>query len=221
AHASLPCDAHVQFDLLLQGYRPYTPAGPGPEAPALDRAAEALASLPPGEVLRWGWVSPGAFTLTWDSDPWHECNLRQVQIVREAGALSDLPTHLHSLGVSFASVGDFAGAASVIAEATSVASATGTPVAPYTELRLRALQGREEDARVLMATTLEIGAALGHEFATNQANWAAAVLYNGLGRYDEALAAGRSASAQRYDPFVGTLVLPELVEAAIHGGELV
>jgi len=39
-------------------------------------------------------------------------------------------------------LGDFAAAASVVEEIDTVAAATGTSIAPYTLLRLRALQGK-------------------------------------------------------------------------------
>ena len=49
------------------------------------------------------------------------------------------------------------------------------------------------------------------------AHWVAAVLYNGLGRYAEALAAARQASEHRH-VHVSMWVLPELVEAAARTG---
>ena len=41
---------------------------------------------------------------------------RQVQLVRDAGALAQLPIYLSALGIATAWIGDFAGAASLIAE---------------------------------------------------------------------------------------------------------
>ena len=46
------------------------------------------------------------------------------------------------------------------------------------------------------------------------AHWAAAVLYNGLGRYEEAAAAARHATSDILDPWMSMWALPELVEAA-------
>ena len=51
------------------------------------------------------------------------------------------------------------------------------------------------------------------------AQWAAAVLYNGLGRYDEAAAAAREVTANDIDPYPQMWALPELVEAAARIGE--
>ena len=49
-------------------------------------------------------------------------------------------------------MGDFAGAAALIAEIDSVAEATGSQIAPYALLRLRALQGAEAEASALIAS---------------------------------------------------------------------
>ena len=50
------------------------------------------------------------------------------------------------------------------------------------------------------------------------ARWGAAVLYNGLARYEEALSAARLATANPFEPFVSIFALPELVEAAARAG---
>ena len=51
------------------------------------------------------------------------------------------------------------------------------------------------------------------------AHWAAAHLYNGLGRYADALAAARQASEHR-PVHSGMRVLPELIEAAVRTGNM-
>jgi ATP/maltotriose-dependent transcriptional regulator MalT len=51
------------------------------------------------------------------------------------------------------------------------------------------------------------------------AQWAAAVLYNGLARYDEAAAAARLVTANDIDFYPHMWALPELVEAATRVGE--
>jgi ATP/maltotriose-dependent transcriptional regulator MalT len=51
------------------------------------------------------------------------------------------------------------------------------------------------------------------------AQWAASVLYNGLARYDEAVAAARQVTADDIDPYPNMWALPELVEAAARLGE--
>ena len=54
--------------------------------------------------------------------------------------------------------------------------------------------------------------------AATQAHWAAAVLYNGLARYEEAMSAAQQVTSEPYEPWVSTFALPELVEAAARAG---
>src|SRR5438094_3680040 len=54
--------------------------------------------------------------------------------------------------------------------------------------------------------------------ASAWAHWAAAVLYNGLARYEEAASAARQATSDPLN-WWSMWVLPELVEAAVRGGE--
>jgi len=49
-------------------------------------------------------------------------------------------------------------------------------------------------------------------------DYATAVLYNGLGRYEEALAAAQQASEHPQE-LLSTLILPELIEAAVRSGQ--
>ena len=51
------------------------------------------------------------------------------------------------------------------------------------------------------------------------AHWAAAILYNGLGRYDEALVGGPAGHRGHLHPCVSMWALPELVEAAARTGD--
>src|SRR6185437_2228653 len=60
---------------------------------------------------------------------------------------------------------------------------------------------------------------VGAGLAIRVAQWAAAVLYNGLGRYDIALAAARQVTARDIDPYPTMWALPELVEAAARSDE--
>ena len=97
----------------------------------------------------------------------HAISARQVQLVRDAGALAELPLYLSQLGMTRPWMGDFAGAASLIAETDSVAAATGSRIAPYTLLRLRALQGREAEASAAIASAIEQAAAGGQGLAAS------------------------------------------------------
>jgi tetratricopeptide (TPR) repeat protein len=170
------------------------------------------------DVLRWGLFSAAACALLWDVEGIHAIPARQVQAARDVGALAQLPIFLNALGIETVWIGDFASAASLIAEADS-AAAIGSPIAPFTELRLRSLQGKEAEASALIAHAIELAGTGTQEIAAISAHWAAAVLYNGLARYEEALSAARQATSNPFEPHVSVFALPELVEAAARTGD--
>ncbi len=208
------------LELLLEGMARLTVEGHAAAAPTLQRAAQALLEMPVEDALRWGWAAIGASTALWDDEGMRAISARLVRLVRDAGVLAQLPLHLASLALSTSWTGDLSGVASLIAEAESVAAATGTAFAPFTLMRLRAMQGRAADAAALISDTIEHASFGGQGIAATNAYWAAAVLYNGLARYDEAASAARQASSNTFEPWVSTFALPELVEAAIRGGDV-
>ena len=199
--------------LLLQGLAMLTTDGRAAATPRLQRAAQALADIPVQDVLRWGWIATAASSAVWDDEAFHAICARQVQLVRDAGALAQLPLYVAQLGIVRAWTGDFAGAASLVAESDSVAAATGSHFAPYGLLMLRALQGRETEASPVIASVIEQAAA-GAEGTGNHAHWAAAVLYNGLARYHEAASAARQITTNTLQLWTSAWALPELAEAA-------
>ena len=69
-----------------------------------------------------------ASNAVWDNDGARAISARQVQVVRDAGALAELPLHLSALGIANAWIGDFAGAALNIAEADSVRGGNRKPL---------------------------------------------------------------------------------------------
>ena len=174
--------------------------------------------MPAQDVLRWGWMATAASAYVWDVEGMHAISVRQVQVVRDAGALAQLTFGLSQLGLACAWMGDFAGAESCVAEFDSVAKATGSPVAPYALMRLRALQGRETETAAAIASAHELAEAGGQGIAGLYAHWAAAVLYNGLARYEEAESAARQATPNTLSVWSYMSALPELVEAAARTG---
>ena len=212
-----PPGAPRPLDLLLDGFALLITEGHAAAAPTLQRAVLAVANIPAEDVLRWGWMAAGASAALWDHEGWLASCTRQVQVVRDAGALAALPIYLTYLGMAIMWTGDFAGAASLVAEIDSVAAVTGSRFPPYAMLRLRALQGREGEATAAIASAIEQFG--GQGTTAMRAYWAAAVLYNGLARYEEAASAARQATTDALNHWIPTWVLPELVEAAARGGD--
>ena len=199
------------LDLLLDGLALLITDGRAAATPTLQRAAKAFTDIGVDDVLRWGWLATAPSALMWDNYRTRAVYARQVQLVRDARALAHLPIYLSRLAIASAWMGDFADAAALIAESDSVAEATGRPIAPNALLRLRVLQGAEAEAAAPMAREIEQG--------QPHAYWAAAVLYNGLARYEEAAPAARQAAASTFDPWISMWALPELVEAAARVGD--
>jgi DNA-binding CsgD family transcriptional regulator len=214
-----PSGAPRPLDLALEGLALLFTEGHVAAATTLRRAAKVLAGIPVDEVLRWGWMATSASSAVWDYEDFHAICARQVELVRDAGALAQLPLCLSQLGMARAWMGDFAGADSIAAESESVAAAIGGHFPPDARLLLRALQGREAEACAVIASAIEQSSANGHGSASTLANWAAAILHNGLAHYKVAASAARLAAANPFDPWDALWALPELVEAATRIGD--
>ena len=203
-------------DLLLDGLSLLITDGRAAAASRLELAADAFASeeISPEEGLRWGWLAPAAAIVLWDFDAWLAIGVRGSRVARDAGALAVLPVVVQSQCLCVAWGGDFQTANSLIAEASAVAEATETRLTPMATVVLGSLRGREADVSELIAATIKTATAEGQGFAVQIAQWSAAILYNGLGRYDEALAAAHEAREIIPEPYVSTWALSELIEAA-------
>jgi DNA-binding CsgD family transcriptional regulator len=223
AARSAPSSTHPPgpSDLLLDGLAALMTEGRATAAPTLRRATTAFADegSPAEENFRWGWLTTVPSNVLWDDESWHAINVRQLQAARDAGALARLPIDLTALAILVAWWGDFARAAAVIAEADAVTDATGTRIAPYGAMTLAAFSGREATASELIESTIKDATAGGQGVGVQYARWVAAILFNGLGRYEEALAAAREASEEAPELFLSAWALPELIEAANRRGK--
>jgi DNA-binding CsgD family transcriptional regulator len=211
-----PAGPQRPSDLLLHGFSLTFTEGRSAAAPVLERAARSFAGddVTVEEVLRWGWLATAAAVMVWDYDTCLAVATRGVGLARESGALAVLAVSVNVLAQAVALAGESGSAASLIAEADGVTEATGTLVAPYGALVLAGLQGREAEAATLIDATIHDATAGGQGTAVQYARWARAVLLNGLGRYQEALAVAQEASDDTPELFVSAWALSELIEAA-------
>jgi DNA-binding CsgD family transcriptional regulator len=106
-----------------------------------------------------------------------------------------------------------------MAESESISTSTGIQVPPFALLRILALQGREAEASALIEAVIQRGTAQGQGIGVMVAYWAAAVLYNGLGRYEEAASAAGELVTNGILPWLSMWALFELVEAAARVGD--
>ena len=98
-----------------------------------------------------------------------------------------------------------------------------SPIAPYAAMGLAALQGRQAEVSALIEDTASDVALRGEGIAMSVADWANALLHNGLGRYPEAMpAAQRALHYQEYPgmhyPGIANWAAAELVEASARSG---
>jgi len=216
-----PADRPRPVDLVLDGLTLLVTDGPTAAAVTLRRAASAFAGadISVEEALRWGWLAQAAASAVWDDERWRAMLLRQVQIARDVGALDQLPIDLASLGTDAAWSGDFAAAAALIAETDAVCEATGTRSAPFAAMLLASLRGDQAEVSPLIEATIAEAAVGGQGIAVTYAHWAAAILYNGLGRHEEARAAAQQASQDKPALYMAMWALPELIEAAVRTGD--
>ncbi len=205
------------LDIVLEGCALLVTDGRAAAVPVLQRALAALTDLPAGDALMWGWVANGVSAAVWDDHAMRVLVGRVVEQVRAAGALTELPFCLTSLGIAISWTGEFTAADVIVAEIEDVCAATGVPIAPHVELRLSALRGRAAEAEALIAATIEEAGASGQLMGVTVAQWAASVLFNGLGRYEQALAAAQVCTRMA-ELWVSVWALPELIEAAVRGG---
>jgi DNA-binding CsgD family transcriptional regulator len=206
-------------DLLLDGLALLVTEGYATGTPALRRALLAFRSqdISAAEGLSWLWLAGRAAMAVWDDETWHILASRHVKLAREAGALSELPLAVRSRILLHAHAGELEQGAALIAEAQAVADATGSKLGPYGGLGVAAFRGREAEATELIQATMD-GVTSRGEGRGVTSQYAAALLYNGLGHYDKALAA--AGLVCEYDD-IGVLgwSLTELVEAAVRSGQ--
>jgi DNA-binding CsgD family transcriptional regulator len=209
------------FDLLLDALALLITEGRAAAATALRRASSAFtaAETAAEDTFRWTALPPIPSYVLWDDESWYVINQRQLALAREAGALARVPMGLITGAVIDAWSGEFAKAAEATAEAEAIVEATGTGLAPYAAMLLAALQGRESDGLALIESAIKEGGALGQGFAVQWGEFVKAILFNGLGRYGEALVAARRASEDTPELFISSWVLAELIEAASRSGE--
>ncbi|HEX6715250.1 MAG TPA: AAA family ATPase [Thermoleophilaceae bacterium] len=204
-------------DTLLDGIALLVTDGRPAAAPALLSATNAFAGndVPVDECLRWSAFATAAGNALWDDEGVHAVCARQIQIARDAGALGQVPVHLLALGSAATRRGDFAAAASHLAERSAITEVIGTQLPAYTEMVLLAMRGHEAEAVSLIERTIGRAEHMRQGLAATTAHWAAAILYNGLGRYEDARAAAEAAIAAPLDMFAAMWSLPELVESAV------
>ena len=212
-------------DFLLDGMAKRFTDGYVASVAQLRRALAALrqqAGRGENDIAHWLWLAcpvapePVALEL-WDDDTWNELANAAVRIAREAGALAVLPMALAYCAGVHVHAGEFVAAAALIEEAEGIAEATGNVSLKYPSLLLTAWRGEEAQALKSMEAGVRDATARGEGRVLGLCGYATAVLYNGLGRYEAALAGAQRGCDDEDLGFFGWSLV-ELIEAGARSG---
>ncbi len=206
-------------DLLLQAFT----ALPDDYAAAVPVSRRALAGLRDGFPAtrsrpRLLWQGSVLALELWDDDSAHDLSSRHLQSVREAGALSELPLALSSFVPVLVFRGETQRAAALVEEARALQEAAGMAEAAYGALTYSAWRGLERETRELVEVKLREARSRREGIGIAVCEYVLAVLCNGRGHSDEALAAALGACADPAELVVHNWGLAELVEAATRAG---
>jgi DNA-binding CsgD family transcriptional regulator len=217
--AATPRDEMRPAELLPLGQALVLIEGRPTGLPILKKALAAFRSEPqsPADELRWLAIGALVAISLWDDESWHVLSGRQVRLGREAGALAVLPLALEMHAASHIHAGDFATAQALLDEAVAVCEATGSAPLVDGPLLLLAWRGDEAPALARIESGIRDAAERGEESGITSAEYAAAVLFNGLSRHDEALTAAQR-SCEHHPARSFTKALIEMAEAGVRCG---
>ena len=206
-------------DLLLDGLALLIADGYAAGTPVLKDALSAFVNDGPAEEgLRWRTLAADTAVALWDDHAWETILDRHLELARATGALDALPLVLDARLLLHLLGGEMTLAAARHDASRAVTEATGRTVAPYSDIMLAALRGLQADVDAFRETLLKIVVPRAQGLAVTLTWWASAVCANGLGRYEQALAAAEQAVEYPHELGFAELTLHELIEAASRSG---
>ena len=204
------------WDQLLDGLATMVIDGRAAGAAGLRRGVEAFLhdDIPADDFVQWGHMGTSGASFLWDWRSWDVLSAKHIELARASGALAPLAIALHGRALLAAQCGDFVAATALFEEYDAVNEATGAGWYSIGGLLSGAYQARPGALELTVASaagSLGGGAWYGAQMAT----WARAILFNGLGRYADALVAAEQAAYEMEIPNLTGWALPELIEAAV------
>ncbi|MBO3751833.1 AAA family ATPase [Streptosporangiaceae bacterium NEAU-GS5] len=208
-------------DLLLDALGRLFTDGVRPAGPMLRRALRAFTygDATVEEERRWLWLAVVIAMARWDDEAWRTLADRHVDVARQAGALAVLPVALMARILAYLFEGDVAEASALSDEVDAITSATRMRTTNYGALAVAAWRGRAAEFERLRGAASKEAVARGEGSGLTVSQWASAVLYNALGRYEDARAAAEAAFSDPLMPGASAQwAAVELVEAAVRSG---
>jgi DNA-binding CsgD family transcriptional regulator len=168
--------------------------------------------------VRWpGEARYAAFEI-FDDESCHIFCARTVELARERGALVVLALALDYFAAILSFEGELDKARAIVAEADEITEAIDAPRYRLGRFPLAGLRGDEAALAALVAVTDPVAMARGEGAMLTKSEYAWALLYNGLGRYEEALPMAESVCSQDGETWT-TLAMSEWIEAAARSGD--
>jgi DNA-binding CsgD family transcriptional regulator len=216
------------------------PAHPHASAPVLDQLRAGLAARYAGNaaaahvslrvavdagrttrergVTEWSWLLAWVAWELLDDSAWDAISAQAAREAEQAGDLSVLPYALNQRSLAVLHQGDLTAARTLAQQAEQLLRATGGAPLPWGSLLHAGWRGDERALRHLLDPARRDARQRGEGATLTAVSFAEAVLCNGLGRYDLALAAARDAARGKDLGFTSP-ALAELVEAAARSGQ--
>ncbi|WP_027008048.1 helix-turn-helix transcriptional regulator [Conexibacter woesei] len=202
---------------LLRGLAVLVAEGYAPAVPLLVPALAELRVLPADDegALRWIWLACAAARALADDASWDALSRRQVELTRGLGALALMPGAMTERLAYEWLRGDTRTADSLAAELEVIVEAIGVAPMLGQSTWAAAWRGADDAAARTIAVRRPEVERRGEGLWLITTDWMSAQLFNGLGRYDDALAAAARVPDHPNDLGLAAWVLPELVEAAV------
>ncbi len=218
----LPLDPAGPEDGLLHGLMTLCTSGLEAAAPILREALGVLHGTAPmsGHGTSWSWLPARLAGDLWDERAWAELSARELQSVRDVGALATLPVALSIRAFILAYRGELTAVESLADEMALAVEVTGLQIAPYPALVLAAVRGREHQFEDLVERTVRSATERGEGYALAVCEHLRALLLNGLGRFTEVSAAVIEREGEMgHAAGSSARATGELVEAAARRGD--
>jgi DNA-binding CsgD family transcriptional regulator len=207
-------------DLLLDGWAALFADSYAVAAPTLRAALTKFSEgTIPAEELPPLWLAAFTAPVVWDNARWDALSRQHVDLARNSGALSELPLALNVRSYIHLFRGELDTARALVEEARVAVEATGASLPPWGAIGLAVLAGDERHATTILDAAAADAVDSGEGISLTVVAWARALLHNGLGAYEQALAAAKEAVDCPTNSAAAAWGMVELIEAAARTGE--
>jgi DNA-binding CsgD family transcriptional regulator len=222
ARRTQPCQTPpTALDSLLDGLALLITEGFAAGTPMLQKAIREFGREGGARLahLRWLWLASRVAQQLWDEESWDLLSARHVELARQAGALSVLPIALRGrFGVELIA-GRLEAATMFHDEIEAVTQVTGGEPVRYGAVVLAAWRGASNEVTSVVQESRKGIERRGEGGGLTMIEWALALLYNGVGRYAEAVVIAERAGSHLEEIGLAVWALPELIEAAVRNEE--